>query len=223
MTVSLMEEKCVNSAVWAAYGDSRGFITELADSSLVRKRYGDSEVFQLRSWKKRVGGRVGIDVMLPKGTYSDDTQLRLSTSRAISENVYFDVESFAKIELPVWLSYALGAGRGTKEAAANLIRRDVNWFSNFFRKKGLNYFDGGGNGAAMRIQPHVWIGSKFGDENGIILDVMCNAITTHGHPRGFLGAIFHARCLYYSLMNGRVAGPKEWLNIVNELVLIPSV
>lgn len=217
----LLEAKCRGSAVWAAYGDSLGFITELADSGLVKKRYGNDKVSELKEWKKRIGGRMGAEISLPQGCYSDDTQLRLSTSRSISSAGYFDVESFAKIELPVWLSYALGAGRGTKEAASNLIRRDVNWFSNFFNRKDLSYFDGGGNGAAMRIQPHVWAGAGRLHEDEIILDVIRNSITTHGHPRGFLGAAFHAKCLYICLMEDRVPGPSDWFKIVGELIKVP--
>lgn len=216
-----MEAKCINSALWAAYGDALGFITELADPALVQKRYGSAKVFELRPWVKKVGGRMGGDANLPVGCYSDDTQLRLSTSRAISDNGYFDVESFAKIELPVWMSYALGAGRGTKEAAVNLIRRDVNWFSNFFNRKDLNYFDGGGNGAAMRIQPHIWSGIHRNSEDEIIIDVLQNSIATHGHPRGFLGAVFHAKCLYLSLRENKVPNPSDWFRIISDLVKVP--
>src|SRR2546425_10102720 len=112
----------LNSALWAAYGDALGFITELADRSTLRRRTGMSEVHEAIPWKRGVGGKYGATVELPAGCYSDDTQLRLATSRAIRGDGYFDVESFAKIELPVWLSYSLGGGTSTKAAASGLSR-----------------------------------------------------------------------------------------------------
>ena len=88
---------------------------------------------------------------LPAGCYSDDTQLRLATGRAIRPDS-FDVEAFAKVELPVWLGYALGAGKSTSAAALNLSKPRTSWFANTFK----GWTESGGNGAAMRIQPHVW-------------------------------------------------------------------
>ena len=64
------------------------------------------------AWKRRIGGRSGVTVTLPRGCYSDDTQLRLATGRAIRSDG-FDVEAFAKVELPLWLSYGLGGGKST--------------------------------------------------------------------------------------------------------------
>lgn len=220
--INILEERSLNSAAWAAYGDALGFITELASPQLVKSRTGLSKITNLRKWKRKVGGRFGIMVELPEGCYSDDTQLRLSTSRSIHDDGYFDVESFAKIELPIWLSYALGAGVGTKFAASNLMRRDVNWFSNFFENKKSSYFNGGGNGAAMRIQPHVWSRVNCPNSEGLILDVLRNSITTHGHPRGFVGAVFYALCLDISLRHQTATGPDDWRSILDQLLKIPS-
>ncbi|WP_416221504.1 ADP-ribosylglycohydrolase family protein [Rhodoferax sp.] len=108
--------------------------------------------------------------------------MRLSTSRAINGAGFFDVESFAKIELPVWLNYALGAGRGSKAAAANLALRDSSWSLNFFSSASVKYWDGGGNGAAMRIQPHVWQ-NHDAPRHAFVSDVIRNSVCTHGHPR----------------------------------------
>lgn len=183
------------SALWAAYGDALGFMTELADRSLVRRRTGVETVMTLRPWKRRIGGRFGIEAPLPTGAYSDDTQLRLATARAIQGDGHFDVEAFSKVELPVWLSYALGAGRATTTAASNLARRDTQWFANFYEEKGLSYVTSGGNGAAMRIQPHVWASRSPSVPSSYLADVVKNAICTHGHPRAVAGAVFHAACL----------------------------
>jgi ADP-ribosylglycohydrolase len=112
------EEKICRSALWAAYGDAVGFPTELVSEAQFRGRTGLASMHGTIAWRRRVGGMFGPNVQFPVGAYSDDTQLRLATSRAIRGDALFDVESFAKIELPVWLNYALGAGRGSKLAAA---------------------------------------------------------------------------------------------------------
>jgi ADP-ribosylglycohydrolase len=204
-----------NSAIWAAYGDALGFISELVDNKGLARRVGSSRVIRATSWARRIGGRFGVEVMLPLGCHSDDTQLRLATCRAIRGDGLFDVEAFAKVELPVWLSYALGAGRGTRAAAMSLGHQNVNWFSNFFVSNRTNYIDCGGNGAAMRIQPHVWCAKDFSKPETYILDVVKNALCTHGHPRGILGAVFHALCLAMTLDRGHVAGPDEWAEAIS--------
>ncbi|CAM3050894.1 ADP-ribosylglycohydrolase family protein [Vibrio diazotrophicus] len=196
----------INSALWAAYADALGFITELANSkATVKSRSGQETILETIPWKRKLEGIYGTQVELPKGTYSDDTQLRLSTSRAINGRGYFDVEAFAKCELPVWLSYALGAGRGTKIATNNLIKKSINWYSNFYSQKDSKYIQGGGNGAAMRIQPHVWAATNLHDIESYIVDVIKNSIVTHGHPRGILGAIFHSLSLARVLRNEKLS------------------
>ncbi len=188
------ERLIVNSALWAAAGDALGWITELSHGPKgVVRRIGQDRVERPSDWRRRIGGRTGPTVDIPAGTYSDDTQLRLAVCRSIRGDRYFDVEAFAKVELTVWPVYALGAGLGTKTAAANLARRQVNWFSNFFERGKQRYMDCGGNGAAMRIQPHVWVGHR--NHESMVLDVLKDALTTHGHPHGFCGAVWHAICL----------------------------
>ncbi|MFZ1005353.1 MAG: ADP-ribosylglycohydrolase family protein, partial [Candidatus Sulfotelmatobacter sp.] len=197
--------------------DALGFITELADRSTLKRRTGVSEVRHAIPWKRGVGGKYGATVELPAGCYSDDTQLRLSTSRAIRGDGYFDVESFAKIELPVWLSYSLGGGTSTKAAASGLSRSDVNWFSNFYTTKFSNYLEAGGNGGAMRIQPHIWASHGKSEDHLLLRDVVRNAVCTHGNPRAILGACFHALCLAYALHSGDVPEPSTWADIVQRL------
>ncbi len=204
-----------NSALWAAYGDALGFITELADTNGLRWRTKAPRVAQTISWRRRIGGKFGVEACLPAGCYSDDTQLRLATSRAIRGDGKFDVEAFAQIELPIWLGYALGAGTGTKIAASGFRSPDVAWFSNFFEKSKVRYIECGGNGASMRIQPHVWATADKSHPEKFLLDVIRNAICTHGHLRGILGAVFHAICLGVTLETRRVAGPKEWKAAIN--------
>lgn len=199
-----------HSALWAAYGDALGFITELADIRTLQWRIKAPRVTQTLAWRRTIGGKFGVEATIPAGCYSDDTQLRLATCRSIRGDGKFDAEAFAKVELPVWLAYALGAGRGTKLAAASFRSPDVTWFSNFFDKSKVDYTSCGGNGAAMRIQPHIWAADNLRKPDSFVLDVLRNALCTHGHMRGVLGAVFHALCLAKTLSEGKVADPDTW-------------
>lgn len=212
----------VNSALWAAAGDSLGWTTELVDGAGVRRRVGRPRIEEPVDWKRKIGGSWGVDAKLPAGTYSDDTQLRLATSRSIRGDGIFDPETFAKIELTVWPNYALGAGRGSKAASANLVRQDVNWFSNFFKSKDQSYMNGGGNGAAMRVQPHVWCHGEAA-RTPLLLDVCRNAITSHGHVHGFVGAAFHALTLEYCLLQKRAPDVETMHGLLGELEQLPNI
>ncbi len=208
----------LGSALWAAAGDALGWITELSrDVGNVAYRSGSEVINEPIDWHRHIGGRNGPRVFLPAGTYSDDTQLRLCVCRSIQGDGHFDVEAFAKVEVTVWQTYALGAGLGTKAGAANLARRSVNWFSNFYESGAQRYVSGGGNGAAMRIQPHVWASASF-DSDSTLLDVIRDALTTHGHPQGFCGAFFHALCVGQTLQSGVVPGPADWHEMVKRFI-----
>jgi ADP-ribosylglycohydrolase len=213
----------VSSAVWAAWGDALGFITELTTSlGEVSRRSGGAKVESTVPWSRRIGGRFGPMVDLPAGTYSDDTQLRLAVSRSIRANGRFDVEAFSKIELPIFLSYEMRAGRGTKAAAYELMKRHVRWSSNFFENDRANYFNAGGNGAAMRIQPHVW-SAQGHNPRQFMGWVAADAIVTHGHPRGVVGAVIHANALSSVLRRGQIPDPEVWPQIVEYAATIPDL
>ncbi len=217
--------KIIGSALWSAYGDALGFITELAHSAMVKSRIGASRVAATVPWTRQVGGRFGANCRLPAGCYSDDTQLRLATCRAIRGDGSFDVEAFAKMELPVWTCYALGAGRGSKAAATSLARDGVTWFSNFFQTESTLYIHGGGNGASMRIQPHVWATSSETEQSSaknLLGPIIANSICTHGHPRGILGAVFHGLCVRHALHHGTAPSPRDWSNLILELGQVPD-
>ena len=205
------------SALWSAYGDALGWISELTDERGLKRRTGNASLDRPMEWKRRIGGRAGVTVALPRGCYSDDSQLRLATGRAIGPHG-FDVESFAKVELPVWLSYALGAGRSTSAAATNLARRRVQWFANTFK----GWTDSGGNGAAMRIQPHVWAACDPADPMTFLPDVIRNSICTHSHPKGLLGAIVHALALAHTMAEGEYPSPDEMIAAVNVASGVPD-
>lgn len=207
-----MNKECsqiVNSALWAAYGDALGFMTELASQRILRIRTGKKFLSTTQAWSRKIGGKFGVTLELPAGCYSDDTQLRLATSRSIGADGFFDVEAFSKIELPVWQSYALGAGIGSKYAASELSKKTTSWFNNFFSGK-RQYVNCGGNGAAMRVQPHIWATAHKQNPKKYLLDVFRNSICTHGHPRGIVGAMLYSMCLSYTLMDDQIPSPRIW-------------
>ena len=206
------------SALWSAYGDALGWISELTDVKGLARRTANARLDRPIEWKRRIGGRAGVTATLPRGCYSDDTQLRLATGRSI-QSYGFDVESFAKVELPIWLSYALGGGRSTSAAAANLARRRVQWYANEFK----GWTDSGGNGAAMRIQPHVWAARDPNDPMSFILDVVRNSICTHSHPRGMLGASIHALALADTMANRRCPSPDRLLSATKVAAELPEI
>ncbi|MGV1166733.1 ADP-ribosylglycohydrolase family protein [Enterobacter asburiae] len=219
-----MPKNIVNSSLWAAAGDSIGWISELVNGKAgLERRIGSQRLSRPVAWSRIVGGRGGPKVALPAGTYSDDTQLRLAVSRSIRGNGFFDVENFAKIELTVWPSYALGGGVGTKTAAQNLAKRTVNWFNNFYSTGRQSYFTSGGNGAAMRIQPHVWSSCGSRSEDEILLDVLKDSLVTHGHPHGFCGAIFHAKTLLDILLYNKVPDIRDWKKYIESFSFIPDL
>lgn len=219
---SFRKQKVINSALWAAAGDAIGWISELTDEGGLKRRINDTYLLKPVNWNRKIGGYSGVTVSLPAGTYSDDTQLRLAVSRSIRSNGEFDTESFAKIELPVWLSYALGAGKATKLAATNLMRKDTNWFSNFYKNNASDYIKSGGNGTAMRIQPHVW-SCKNLSERKYVTSVIKDSLVTHGHLLAVCGALLHADSLQYALIHGKPAGPSEISSFIDNFVSIPEV
>lgn len=201
--------RTINSALWGAWADALGFISEITSPSGLRERTNGRELRQPMEWDRRIGGKFGVKVTLPAGCYSDDTQLRLATSRAIGSSG-FDVEAFAKVELPVWTNYALGGGIGTKAAAVNLAKPSVAWYSNFYD----GWLNGGGNGAAMRVQPHVWSATSLSNIESYAVDVLVNSIVTHGHPRAIVGAILNAVALAWALENESVPSPSNWQELL---------
>jgi len=69
----------------------------------------------------------------------------------------------------------------------------------------------------MRIQPHVWASPSPGDFSSHAVDVVKNVVTTHGHPRALVGALFHANVLGRALAHGQVPTPDEWPKVADDL------
>ena len=208
-----------SSMLWAAYGDALGFISELVDEKGLKRRTQGAALDRLMPWNRKVGGQGGVNVLLPAGCWSDDTQLRLAVSRSITHHG-FDVETFARVELPVWPAYALGGGRASKAAAKNLAGHSTLWYANTF----AGWTTAGGNGAAMRTQPHVWASPDL--DGGYLLDVIIDSVCSHGHPRAIVGACFHASTLAHCLRTGNAPSLDECgaiaANLGDALSLIKS-
>ena len=101
----------------------------------------------------------------------------------------------AEKELPFWLRYERGGGGALLKAAKTLKRGYRPWQSDYAR----DYFNAGGNGAAMRILPHVIASAEKSDIKELMLEVAKDTRITHGHPRAFLGAACYAYALDYLL------------------------
>ena len=213
-----LETRVARSALWAAYGDALGWISELTDAAGLKRRTEGAPLDRPIAWKRRIGGRSGVTVTLPRGCYSDDTQLRLATGRAIRSDG-FDVEAFAKVELPLWLSYGLGGGKSTSAAAAQLGRKNPAWWSNKFK----GWTHSGGNGAAMRVQPHVWAARTPSDPESYLPDVVRNSVCTHSHPTGLVGAIFHALCVAHATRVGNVPSPGDLREVIRTADGLPEI
>lgn len=198
--------RIIRSALWAAYGDALGWISEMTDQKGLKRRINKDVVEESVAWKRKIGGMRGVIIDIPAGCYSDDSQLRLATGRAIS-SYGFDVEAFAKVEIPVWLGYKLGGGRATSIAAKSLRKKSAKWFCNRYD----GWFNAGGNGAAMRIQPHVWAARSPEDATSFLLDVFRDTICTHSHPVGIMGAVLHALSLAHAMVHDSAPSPESLL------------
>lgn len=145
------------------------------------------------------------DEKILPGEYSDDTQMTLSVARSIIVGDW--EEFFAEKELPFWLNYARGGGRALLKAA-----RSINELGQINHT--YDYFNAGGNGAAMRVLPHVIAAAKKNNIRLLISDVVKNTLITHGHPRAFLGATCYAFALDYLLRKESVLEYGELVSAV---------
>ncbi len=183
-------EKCKGAMLGTAIGDALGWPNEpRAKNRKKRKEVTDHFV----EWTRSSNNPRWHDEKILPGEYSDDTQLTLSVARSI---IAGDWERFfAEKELPFWLRYERGGGGALLKAAKTLKKGYLPWQSNYAR----DYFNAGGNGAAMRILPHIIASAEKPDIKKLMLDVAKDTRVTHGHPRAFLGAACYAYALDYLL------------------------
>lgn len=183
-------EKCKGAMLGTAIGDALGWPNEPRAKNR-KKRIEVTDHFV--EWTRSSNNPRWHDEKILPGEYSDDTQLTLSVARSI---ITGDWERFlAEKELPFWLRYERGGGGALLKAAKTLKRGYRPWQSDYAR----DYFNAGGNGAAMRILPHVIASAEKSDIKELMLEVAKDTRITHGHPRAFLGAACYAYALDYLL------------------------
>lgn len=205
MSIPSQMEKCKGAMLGTAIGDALGWPNEPRAKN--RKKHLEvSDHFV--EWTRSSNNPRWHDEKILPGEYSDDTQLTLSVARSI---ITGDWEHFfAEKELPFWLQYERGGGGAVLKAAKALKRGFMPWQSDYAR----DYFNAGGNGAAMRILPHVIAAAGKSDTKKLMLDIAKNTRLTHGHPRAFLGAACYAYALDYLLKKDSVLEYGELVDVV---------
>ncbi|HIK11533.1 MAG TPA: ADP-ribosylglycohydrolase family protein [Oscillatoriaceae cyanobacterium M33_DOE_052] len=198
--IESLSHRTAGALLAAAAGDAMGWMTEFIRSpDDLKRKMGVDRITEYQAWSKRVGGRFqGYEDYIAPGDYSDDTQLTICTAACIAPNGCFDYRTFCKFEYPMWLEYARGGGSTVKEAAEKIQRKSADWNSNFFTRKvkegKIDYRDGGANGAAMRISPHVL--ANVGRWTQAEADIWRNSIISHGHPKAIIGAVLYGYALH---------------------------
>ena len=191
ITIPTKREKCIGAMLATAIGDALGWPNEPRSKNRAKKpKVHDFFV----EWTRSCRQPRWHDERIFPGEYSDDTQLTLSVARSI---IMGDWETFfAEKELPFWLKYERGGGRALLKAARSIAEEKVlPWQSTSPQE----YLNAGGNGAAMRILPHVIAYANKPDKTALISDIIRNTIITHGHPRAILGATCYAYALDFIL------------------------
>lgn len=204
--IPTITEKCKGAMLATAIGDALGWPSEQRSKNTANtQKINDHFVEWTRCCTKPYWHNEKI---LP-GEYSDDTQMTLSVARSIIAGNW---EKALINELQFWLKYERGGGKALLKAAESCKKGLFLWQSSYTR----DYFNAGGNGATMRILPHV-IAVANTPEHGIaalITDVIKNSIITHGHPRAILGATCYAYALNYLLQKNSVLEYGELVNAV---------
>lgn len=205
-TIPTQIDKCKGAMLATAIGDALGWPNEPRSKNRA-KNPKISDYFV--EWTRSCSNPRYHDERILPGEYSDDTQMTLSVARSI---IAGDWERFlAEKELPFWLRYQRGGGGALLKAARSISEKKVLlWQSNYTR----DYFNAGGNGATMRILPHVIASAKKPDIQNLMLDVIKDTLITHGHPRAFLGATCYAYALEYLLRKDTILEYGELVSAV---------
>ena len=206
-------EKCKGAMLTTAIGDALGWPNEPRAKNRAKSR--PKIIDHFIEWTRSSNYPRWHDEKILPGEYSDDTQLTLSVARSI---ITGDWEKFfAEKELPFWLNYERGGGGALLKAAKSCKEGVLLWQSNYTR----DYFNAGGNGAAMRILPHIIASAKTPNTTKLMIEVIKDTLITHGHPRAFLGANCYAYALDYllrketvleygELVTAVIDGQKDW-------------
>lgn len=205
------KEKSRGALIAFAVGDALGWPNE---RSSVVSSYKKNYISNFKKWSKRSGGKYWShsEIILP-GEYSDDTQLMLSVSRSLLSGSDW-AEYFTKHELPFWKHYERGGGSAVLRAAEQWSKGRKPWEDRNARA----YYCAGGNGAAMRILPHVIKNFLSGDFKIIYREIVKDSMLTHGHPRAILGALCYAYAAYYLLSKTNTLTYSELIFAVSDSI-----
>jgi ADP-ribosylglycohydrolase/predicted enzyme related to lactoylglutathione lyase len=223
----LFKDKAIGAILGAACGDALGWPNERIGRSSYRNQQSQGLLQEFRKWTRRSGGRFypheeTIDV----GEYSDDTQLILCLSRSMLRGEKW-WEYWTQIELPFWMLYERGGGGATKRAADAWTNGKTPWGAAQNPKDVKRYFEAGGNGAAMRVLPHILHKAKSSIFEPISCNIFLDGVATHGHPRALVGALAYGYALWKSLRReSRLeygALVEELLSSINEWSVIPKL
>jgi ADP-ribosylglycohydrolase len=184
----------------AAVGDALGWPQEIRGGLIGGQKARDRATPrpEFRGWTRHAGHYSNRypDPVRP-GEYSDDTQLLLATARSCLAGKRW-WQRLTEVELPVWPLYQRGGGGAVLTAAASWADGRPPWRSDGAARAQAverRYRGAGANGVAMRIAPHVlWAD----DSDDLIRRVVCDGITTHGHPRALVGALIYAFALFHA-------------------------
>lgn len=205
VTIPTQTDKCRGAMIATAIGDALGWPNEIRSKNK-SKNAGGGDNFV--AWIRRNNKPCYHDEKILPGEYSDDTQLTLSVARSIIVGNW--EKFFSEKELVFWLKYERGGGKALLNAAKLYKDGVLPWQS----KRASNYFNAGGNGAVMRILPHVISQHKISPSTDLMSDIIKNSILTHGHPRAILGATCYAFALDYLLKKKNVLSYGELVSAV---------
>lgn len=202
-------DKCRGAMILTAIGDALGWPNEDRSGNTSKKNMGQDKFV---SWQRRTGGRFYNHVeTIFAGEYSDDTQMVLAVARSIIAGNWENF--FIKRELPFWSKYERGGGTSLLRAAKfyKTAKKNI-WQSEFADE----YYQAGGNGAAMRILPHIIAAGERANNNELLSEILRDCLITHGHPRALLGATCYAYALNWLLNKNTVLEYGELVSAVKE-------
>lgn len=185
-TPPLTYEQIHGALLGAAVGDALGWPYEY-NAGRIKARSEPETPDTFMRWHRRQGGTFQpIELEIGPGEYSDDTQLILATARAVLWYTRWE-QYLSRHELPLWLLYERGGGGASTRAARSWLQGKSPWSNDRLRPR---YFDAGGNGAAMRVLPHLFVPNQTDAQ--LMRDVLRNGLLTHGHPHALVGAKLYA-------------------------------
>lgn len=200
-------EKTLGAFLGAAVGDALGWPNEMP-ARRVRGGNGGTGTLTtgFESWRRKSGGRfMPHEEVIRAGEFSDDTQLLLCSARSLLHGAEW-LNHLVFKEFPAWRLYQRGGGGATMRAVDMWLEGRSPWSLPGDDSKLRAYYDAGGNGVAMRILPHVVVGSRDQSFQATGQAILLNGVCTHGHPRALVGALVYGFCLWRALlMSGTLA------------------